>query len=103
LLAVRSHIRLAVPLIDSAEVRKVAHVVQLRVAGSSPDVRSLPSDAPGLVLVAPNDVFGDVMMQQDFAAAAGAKTEELDSLDHWWMLEDAELAATVLERFWATV
>jgi pimeloyl-ACP methyl ester carboxylesterase len=62
-----------------------------------------PTPAPGLVLLAPQDVFGDIAMQRDFAAAVGAKTETLDGLDHWWMLQDPKLAATVLERFWETV
>jgi hypothetical protein len=55
------------------------------------------------VLLATDDVVGDLGMQQDFAAAVGAKTETLVGLDHWWMLQDPELAANVLERFWATV
>jgi pimeloyl-ACP methyl ester carboxylesterase len=62
-----------------------------------------PTAAPGLVPLATHDVFGDVVKQQDFAAAVGAKTETLDGLNHWWMLQDPKLAATVLERFWATI
>ncbi|SRR6266498_4786450 len=55
-----------------------------------------PTAAPGLVPLATHDVFGDLVMQQDFAAAVGAKTEMLDGLDHWWMVQDPERAATGL-------
>ncbi len=55
-----------------------------------------PTAAPGLVALATHDVFGDLVMLQDFAAAVGAKTEMLDGLDHWWMVQDPERAATGL-------
>jgi pimeloyl-ACP methyl ester carboxylesterase len=35
------------------------------------------------------------------AARAGAKVATLEGLGHWWMLEQPELAATLLEEFWA--
>jgi hypothetical protein len=36
-------------------------------------------------------------------ARADARTVALDGAGHWWMLQDAARAATVLRKFWATL
>jgi pimeloyl-ACP methyl ester carboxylesterase len=62
-----------------------------------------PTVAPGLVLLASKDVFANTSQQKDVAGAVGARTEALDGLGHWWMLEDPRRGASTLERFWATI
>jgi pimeloyl-ACP methyl ester carboxylesterase len=59
---------------------------------------------PGLVIVPADDPFTggtDKPIRQ--AARLGARTELLDGLGHWWMLQDPKRAARVLEDFWATL
>ncbi len=66
--------------------------------------RSLEAAAvrPGLALLASEDSFvGTDDQRRRAAARAGARVESLDGLGHWWMVEDPQCAAAVLERFWA--
>ncbi len=66
--------------------------------------RSLEAAAvrPGLALLASEDSFvGTDDQRRRAAARAGARVEVLDGLGHWWMVEDPQCAAAVLERFWA--
>jgi len=59
---------------------------------------------PGLVLLASGDAaLGTEAMGRRSAARAGAAIEVLPGLGHWWMLEDPDLAAAALRRFWAAV
>ena len=59
---------------------------------------------PGLVLLASGDAaLGTEAMGRRSAARAGAAIEVLPGLGHWWMLEDPDLAAAALRRFWASV
>jgi hypothetical protein len=37
------------------------------------------------------------------AARLGARTQRLQSVGHWWMLQDPSSAADALERFWISV
>lgn len=56
---------------------------------------------PGLALLATEDGFmGSLELRRRSAARAGARTELLDGLGHWWMTEDPEQAAELLTRFW---
>lgn len=56
---------------------------------------------PGLALLATADTFvGTEEMQRRAAGRAGARTEVLDGLGHWWMLEDPVAGAAALSRFW---
>jgi pimeloyl-ACP methyl ester carboxylesterase len=56
---------------------------------------------PGLSLWATEDPFvGTDEMRHRAADRAGAQTELLDGLGHWWMVEDPALAAAALTRFW---
>ena len=59
---------------------------------------------PGLVLLASGDAaLGTEAMGRRSAARAGAAIEVLPGLGHWWMLEDPDLAAAAMRRFWAAV
>lgn len=37
----------------------------------------------------------------EMAERAGAQIAELDGLTHYWMLQDPDRGAEVLDRFWA--
>ena len=37
------------------------------------------------------------------AQGAGARTEVLDGLGHWWMMQDPARGAAALTRFWETL
>lgn len=62
-----------------------------------------PTTAPGLVLIAPADVFGNESLSTDMAGRLGARTEKLDGLGHWWALQDPARAADALTQFWASL
>ncbi|EHB47673.1 alpha/beta hydrolase fold protein [Mycolicibacterium rhodesiae JS60] len=68
--------------------------------------RSLGNAAarPGLSLLATEDTYvGNDDLRREAAARAGARTEVLDGLGHWWMLQDPERAAQVLADFWVSL
>jgi pimeloyl-ACP methyl ester carboxylesterase len=59
---------------------------------------------PGLAILATEDHFvGSDELRRRAADRAGARTEVLDGLGHWWMIEDPARGAEVLSRFWATL
>lgn len=58
--------------------------------------------APGLVLLLPDPVEVEAM-SCEMARRLGARTERLDGLDHCWMAQAPETAATVLQRFWPSL
>jgi len=59
---------------------------------------------PGLAILATEDHFvGSEEIRRRAAGRAGARTEVLDGLGHWWMIEDPARGAEVLTRFWATL
>ena len=59
---------------------------------------------PGLSLSATEDTFvGTDEMRRRAAARAGARTEVLDGLGHWWMVEDPARGAAILTRFWTSL
>ncbi len=58
---------------------------------------------PGLSLQATEDPFvGSDELRQRAAGRAGARTESLEGLGHWWMVQDPARGAAVLNRFWET-
>ncbi len=62
------------------------------------------SARPGLSLLATEDPFiGSNDRRQRAADRAGARTEVLDGLGHWWMVEDPARGAAALTRFWETL
>lgn len=68
--------------------------------------RSLENAAarPGLSIVATEDPYvGSEEMRRRAADRAGARTEVLDGLGHWWMVEDPARGADALSRFWDSV
>ena len=68
--------------------------------------RSLEAAAarPGLALLASEDPFvGTDAQRRRAAGRAGARVEVLDGLGHWWMVQDPQRSAVVLERFWAGI
>ncbi|MBW0105634.1 alpha/beta hydrolase, partial [Pseudonocardia sp. KRD-291] len=56
---------------------------------------------PGLSLLATEDhMVGTDPQRRRAAERAGARTEVLEGLGHWWMAEDPQRGADVLTRFW---
>jgi pimeloyl-ACP methyl ester carboxylesterase len=59
---------------------------------------------PGLSLLATDDPYiGTADKRRRAAERAGARTEVLDGLGHWWMVQDPARGADALARFWETV
>jgi pimeloyl-ACP methyl ester carboxylesterase len=68
--------------------------------------RSLENAAarPGLSILATEDHYvGSEAIRRRAAERAGAHTEVLDGLGHWWMLQDPARGAAALTRFWGTL
>jgi len=68
--------------------------------------RSLGAAAtkPGLSVLATEDTYvGSDAQRREAAALAGARTEVLEGLGHWWMLQDPARGAQVLTGFWDSV
>ena len=56
---------------------------------------------PGLSLLATEDTYVGTEEQRRAAAEqAGARTEVLEGLGHWWMLQDPVRGASALTQFW---
>ncbi|OBF41381.1 alpha/beta hydrolase [Mycolicibacterium peregrinum] len=56
---------------------------------------------PGLSLLDTDDPYiGSDEIRQRAATRAGAHTEVLDGLGHWWMVQDPAGGAAALTRFW---
>ncbi len=61
------------------------------------------ASVPGLTVVATEDHYtGGEEMARHCAEAAGASVHRLDSLGHWWMVEDPARSAAMLTDFWST-
>ena len=59
---------------------------------------------PGLAILATEDSYvGSAAIRRRAADRAGAQTEVLEGLGHWWMIEDPQRAADVLTRFWSSL
>ena len=56
---------------------------------------------PGLSLLATEDPYiGSVEIRHRAADRAGARTEVLEGLGHWWMVQEPARGAAALARFW---
>ena len=56
---------------------------------------------PGLSLLATEDHYGgSEEIRRRAAERAGARTEVLEGLGHWWMVQDPARGAAALTRFW---
>jgi pimeloyl-ACP methyl ester carboxylesterase len=62
-----------------------------------------PTDAPGLVMLAAADPYGDEALSIEFAHRLGARTVRFDTLGHSWMVEDPRRAAEALQSFWSSL
>jgi pimeloyl-ACP methyl ester carboxylesterase len=59
---------------------------------------------PGLSLLATEDPYiGSDEIRRRAADRAGARTEVLTGLGHWWMVQDAARGAAALTHFWETL
>jgi pimeloyl-ACP methyl ester carboxylesterase len=59
---------------------------------------------PGLSLMATEDPYiGSDEIRRRAAERAGARTEVLDGLGHWWMVQDPDRGADALTGFWETL
>ena len=59
---------------------------------------------PGLSISAGEDHFvGSAELRLRAAERAGARTERLDGLGHWWMVQDPARGARVLSSFWGAL
>jgi len=59
---------------------------------------------PGLSILATDDTYvGNDDLRREAAERAGARTEVLEGLGHWWMLQDPARGARVLTDFWASL
>ena len=65
----------------------------------SPDFHDVGK--PGLVLIPFEDPFLSDEGARLGAGRAGAAVADLAGLGHWWMLQDPERGAAVLEEFWS--
>jgi pimeloyl-ACP methyl ester carboxylesterase len=61
-----------------------------------------PTSAPGLVLHASDDPFGEETQSTEVAAMLGARQETLSGVGHWWALQDPGQVAAVLNAFHAS-
>jgi pimeloyl-ACP methyl ester carboxylesterase len=66
-----------------------------------PDFHDIP--APGRIIVPSDDSFLNPDSAKAGATRTGATVAELDGVGHWWMLQDPERGAAVLEEFWKTI
>jgi pimeloyl-ACP methyl ester carboxylesterase len=59
---------------------------------------------PGLCLLATEDHYtGSPEIRRRAADRAGARTEVLDGLGHWWMVQDPQRGAAALTEFWESL
>lgn len=58
-----------------------------------------PTSAPGLILFAELDTFGNEAMSHEVAQTFGAREATLEGVGHWWALEGPREAAAVIKEF----
>jgi pimeloyl-ACP methyl ester carboxylesterase len=57
-----------------------------------------PCGAPGTVVIAENDSFGDAALATEVAVALGARVEHIAGRGHWWALEDPAGSAMMISK-----
>jgi pimeloyl-ACP methyl ester carboxylesterase len=62
-----------------------------------------PTAAPGLVLLATEEPFGNPTLTVEAAGWLGARTHVLEGLGHWWALQDPAAGAQALNEFHASL
>ncbi len=62
-----------------------------------------PTSAPGFVLAASEDPFGDEAKNREAAEALGARLELLEGVGHWWPAQAPAEAASMLVEFVGSV
>jgi pimeloyl-ACP methyl ester carboxylesterase len=62
-----------------------------------------PVAAPGLVLIATEEPFGNVSLTREAAEALGANVHVLEGLGHWWALQAPAEGAAVLRGFFESL
>ncbi|MBA2624053.1 MAG: alpha/beta hydrolase [Acidimicrobiia bacterium] len=62
-----------------------------------------PTTAPGLVLDATEDPFGDETLAGEVAEALGARFERIEGAGHFWPYQAPDKAASILESFWSSL
>jgi len=60
-------------------------------------------EKPGAIVVPSDDPFLSTATAANAAGRSGAETIPLPNRGHWWMLQDPEGGAAMLEQFWTSV
>lgn len=63
----------------------------------------LAVDLPGMIVIPAGDPFLDAPQARDTAERVGARVADLEGLGHWWLMEDPDRAAALLQDFWTSV
>ena len=80
--------------------RSAAQPVMARLGDGLPKAAA----RPGLVIIPAEDTYTGGEDRARWAAErAGAEVAVLPGLGHWWMMQDPEAGARVLQGFWATL
>jgi pimeloyl-ACP methyl ester carboxylesterase len=62
-----------------------------------------PTTAPGLVLHATDDPFGDETQASEVAGSLGARFERIEGAGHFWPYQAPDQVAPMLQSFWASL
>ena len=86
------------PEMGQAILRLYRSARRLSEAGQSLEIAAA---RPGLSLLCTGDTYvGSEEIRRRAAGRAGARTEVLEGLNHYWMIQDPEASAAVLTQFW---
>lgn len=89
------------PEMGQAILKLYRSAAQPAVAEAGRDLENARA-RPGLSLLATEDTYvGSDEIRRRAADRAGAKTEVLDGLGHWWMVQDPARGAAALTTFWS--
>ena len=86
------------PEMGQAILRLYRSARRLNEAGRALEIAAA---RPGLSLLCTGDTYvGSEEIRRRAAGRAGARTEVLEGLNHYWMIQDPEASAAVLTQFW---